>query len=90
MISAGDISLTVLEVKVRVRYTIIIVLSIFVIRIIRRQVSSLNNLDDLNWKSDYAAVHRRYDRSETVVSPRCCHIERMYLGCYRTSEMSAF
>ena len=50
----------------------------------------LNNLDDFDWKSDYAAVHRRYDRSETVASPCCCHIERMYLSCYRTSEMLAF
>ena len=49
----------------------------------------LNNLDDFDWTSDYAAVQRRYDRSETVVSPRCCHIERMYLGCCRTSEVSA-
>ena len=50
----------------------------------------LNNLDDFDWRSDYAAVHRRYDSSETVVSPHCCHIERMYLGCYRPSGMSAF
>ena len=51
--------------------------------------SYLNNLDDFDWTSDYAAVHRPYDRSETVVSPHCCHIERMYLGCYRPSGMSA-
>ena len=31
--------------------------------------SYLNILDDFDWTSDYAAVHRRYDSSETVVSP---------------------
>ena len=52
--------------------------------------SNLNNLDDFDWKSDYSAVHRRYDSSETVVSPHCCHVERMHLSCYLTSRMSAF
>ena len=41
MISAGVVSLIVLEAKVRVRHTIIIVLSTFVIRIITRLVSIL-------------------------------------------------
>ena len=50
----------------------------------------MKNLDDFDWKSDYAAAHRLYDSSETVVSPHCCHVERMYLGCYRISEMSVF
>ena len=50
----------------------------------------LNNLDDFDWKSYYAAVHRRHDSSETVVSPNCCHIEMMYLGCHRPSGMLAF
>ena len=41
LVSAGVICLTVLEIKVRVRHTIIVVLSIGVIRIITRLVTIL-------------------------------------------------
>ena len=41
MVSAGVMSLTVLEIKVRIRHTIIVVLSTVVIRIITRLVSIL-------------------------------------------------
>ena len=75
LISAGVISLTVLKIRVGVRHTIVVVLSIIETGFnFDSSYHCSNNLDNFNCTNGYAAVHRRYDRSETVVSPRCCHI----------------